>query len=486
MGASPRFWVSLPGRGKAVEMTAAELDERRKRGDLPAGTLIARFGTTEWVSSDAVEPLLVAAREEEGLGQDRSSLEPAPPSSAVQGADVFEPPPDFAPTIAGEEAPELEAKPLAVVEPAPEARRAPAPEPKSRTVVLVLTSALIALLLSASVFWAWFRYGYARGSVLEHVPTDCRRLEYVDFAAIDAAPFMKSLGPRRLKALTDWVEDADDEDEFRRSQDDDAKGRVSVIRTLKRFGLAPYGDVKEVAFCELHDGDETELITVVGGTFRGRDLVTAIREALLRRDRKVKDDRLQVDEVDGRPMLKLDENRSLIMVTGQVAMIGKRKVVARWFTSKSAARAYGIRDEDVLFRHWAPSKDGAAPEEERYTLGRDQLLWVRTWAPGPGDDEKAIKDRFAQAANRLRKLDGVDVLANDYDAVDVKVEGGEGRTQLSFPYKDAGKAMTAILDADRRELKQIVETLRFAQGVEVFHHAALPGVDYFELKLSPW
>lgn len=483
MASPPRFWVSLPGRGKAVEMTAAELDDRRKRGDLPAGTLVARFGTTEWVGTEAIAPLLVAAMADDPEG--RTSLEAPPPSSAVQGADVFEPPPDIAPTIAGSmDAPVVETKPVAI-EPAPEAQRS-APEPKSRTVVLVLASALIALLVSASVFWAWFRYGYARGSVLEHVPTECRRLEYVDFAAIDGSPMLKKLAARRVKALSDWVEDLDAEDDFRRSQDDDAKGRVSVLRTLRRFGLEPYGDVKEVAFCELREGDETEQITVVGGTFRGRDLVTAIREALLRRDRRVKDDRLQVDEVDGRPVLKLDEKRSIVMATGQVAMIGNRKVVSRWFASKSAARAYGIRDDDVLFRRWAPPNETAVPSIERYSLGRDKLVWLRTGPSGPGDDAKAIKDRFAQAANRLRKLDGFDGLADDYDNVDVKIEGAEARTEIAFPMKDASKAVASILDADRRELKQIVEALRFAQGVEVFHHAMLPGVDYFDLKLSPW
>lgn len=480
--ATPRFWVSMPGRGKAVEMTADELDERRKRGDLPAGTLVARFGTTEWVTSDAVEPLIKEARLDAG----RISNEPPPPSNEAQGADAFGAPPDLAPTLAGSiDALPVETAPSVKVAPAPEPAR-PKPEPQSRTVVVVLVSALVALLVSASGIWAWFRYGYARGSVLEHVPTDCRRLEYVDFAAIDGSPMMKAHLARRLKALADWVGDMDAEDGFRNLKDDDAKGRTSVIRTLRRFGLEPYGDVKEVAFCELRENDETELITVVGGTFRGRDLVTAIREALLRRDRKVKDDRLQIDEVDGRPMLKLDDSRSIVMATGQVAMIGKRKVVSRWFNGKSAARAYGIKDDDVLFRHWSAPKDGAPNEIERYTLGRDKLTWSRTWAASPGDDEKSIKDRFAVAANKLRKLDGVDALAEHYDNVDVSVSGGEGHSTLAFPTKDAARALNAIFDADRKELKEIVEALRYAQGVEVFHHAVLPGVDYFDLKLSPW
>ncbi|MBI2389565.1 MAG: hypothetical protein HYV09_08215 [Deltaproteobacteria bacterium] len=486
MSSPSRFWVALPGRGKAVEMTAAELEDRRKRGDLPAGTLVARFGSSEWVSSDKIDAVLAApARSGSEEGEGRTSLEAPPPSSAVQGADVLEEPPSFAPTIAGTMESSIAAPVPAekAIEPAPEGRRE---EAKSRTVVLVLATALVALLVSASLFWAWFRYGYARGAVLEHLPADCRRLEYVDFAAIDGSAMMRDLGPRRAKALQDWIEDLDREDGFRLSQDDDAKGRVSVVRTLKRFGLEPYGDVKEMAFCELREGDENEKITVLGGTFRGRDLVTAVREALLRRDRKVKDDRLQIDEVDGRPILRLDESRSLLLATGQIAMIGKRKILSRYLHAKSVARQYGIGDDDVFVRHWAPATDAGVGVAERYSMFKDKLVWVRTGPRSEGDDANAIKDRFAQAANRLRKHDGVEALADAYDNVAVVAEGTELRMTVSFPIKQAHKAMAAIVDSDRRELRQIVEALRAAQGTEAFHHAVLPGVEYFELRLSPW
>lgn len=484
MGAAPRFWVSLPGRGKAVEMTAAELDERKRRGDLPAGTLIARFGTEEWVSTEAIEPLLVAAR---GEDEGRASVEPPISSSgAVEGVDAFEPPPAFAPTLIGESAAE-EAGPSAP-DPAPApppAAAAPKPEPKSRTVVLVLATAMIAMVASASVFWAWFRYGYARGSVLEHVPTDCRTLEYVDFAALDASPLVHGQLARRARALGDWAEGLDDDDKFRLSPDDDARGRVSVLRTIRRLGLEPYGDVKEMAYCAISDGGTIERITVLGGTFRGRDLVTAVREGLMRRDRKANDDRLQLTDLDGRPMLKLDDNRVLIMATGQIAMIGDRKVVSRFFGAKSTVRFYGVGDQDVLYRRWE-RKDGGTADEERYTLSRDKLVWVRTWATAPGDDVKAIRDRFAVTGDRFRKLDGFAGIADAYDNVEVKVEGSEGRSELVFPMKAATSAVTSLLDSDRKELDQQIAALKIAQGNEVFHHVMMPSVDYFDLKLSPW
>lgn len=482
-----RFWVALPGRGKAVEMTASELADRKKRGDLPAGTLIARFGSRDWISSDKVSELLAASEPDERTS--RTSLtsgDAPPPSSAVQGADLFDAPPDLPPSLGGSVdapplPPEPSEKPLATPPPI-----AIAPEPKSRTVVIVLASALVALVVASSVFWAWFRYGYARGTVLEHVPTDCRRLEYVDFAAIDAA--LKSQLVRRDKALRDWIEDLDDEDGFRRSQDDEAKGRASVLRKLESLGIKPYGDVKEIALCEIRDGEETDNLVVLGGTFRGRDLPLAIREAMIRRDRKVKDDRLAIEDFDGRPLLKIDDNRVLMVATGQVAMIGKRKTITRYLQAKPAARAYGIRDDEVIVRYWAPTADGAPALGERYAIRGGKLVTVRTWQKGSGgvDDEKAIKDRLALAAARLRKLDGLDVLADAYDNVEVRIVGDEGQTEITWSLKDVNKAMSSIYDADRRELRQVLDAMRAAQATEFFHHAVVPGVDYFDLKLSPW
>jgi hypothetical protein len=352
--------------------------------------------------------------------------------------------------------------------------------------VIVLASALVALLVSSVVLWGWFRYGYARGTVLEHVPTDCRRLEYVDFAAIDNV--LKSQLTRRDKALRDWIEDLDDEDLFRRSQDDDAKGRASVLRKLAGLGIKPYGDVKEVALCEIKDGDETDNLVVVGGTFRGRDLPLAIREAMIRRERKVKDDRLVIEDFDGRPTLKIDDNRVLMVATGNVAMIGKRKVIARYLQSKPAARAYAIRDDEVIVRYWAPTAEGAPATGERYMIRGGMLVSIRTWQKGANgaDEVKAIKDRLNVAAARLRKLDGLDVLADAYENVDVRIVGEEGQTEISWPLKDVTKAMGTIYDADRRELRLILDGMRAAQATEFFHHAIVPGIDYFDLKLSPW
>lgn len=490
-GGAPKFWVALPGHGKAQELSRAELEQKRARGELPAGTLVAKFGSSDWKPLDALDELIATLPPEDKENSKFEEIEAAPPSAA-QGVDAFEAPPEVAPTIAGSvsgiEAPP-EVAPTAIA-PVPEGLpQIPEPEAprRSRTVVIVLASALVAILLSSTVLYAWMRYGYARGSVLEHVPADCRRLEYVDFDGIDASSPMKGLLGKRDKTFTDWLEDLDDEDGFRRSKDDDeAKGRASAVRAMKKLGLKPYGDVKEVAYCEVKDGDEVDKLVVIGGTLHGKDALGAIREALVRRDRKVKDDTLVIDDLDGHPLLKLDENRSIVMATSQVAIIAKRKVAARYLQSKPTVRTYGLRDGDLIVRRWSSTGDKDPEGDERYTIKGDKLLVVRTWTVTPKTDPTTLKGDFTAAANRIRRLDGLDVLADAYDAVDPKVAGEEARYEISWPLKDVAKAEKVMVDADRREMRAIVEAMRFAPAVEYFHHTVMPGVDYFDLRLSPW
>ncbi len=485
-GPSERFWVAIPGRGKATELTLAELRAKQRRGDLPAGTLVAAFGSAEWLPPEralaqAGEPS--ASRPSLPGGADDADA--GPPSSAAHGVDAFEPPIDLAPTLAGTVESVEPTAPIVAKPVAPEPPPLPPAERKPRTLIVALGSALVALALSSVVLFAWLRYGYSRGAVLEHVPPDCARLEYVDFAAIDQSSPVRAIRARREKSFADWLEDLDDED-GNRWKADDGKGRTPAVRALEKHGLKPYGDVKEVAYCELRESDETERLIVVGGTFRGRDLLTAIREAKLRREKKVPDDRLAIKEIDGRPVLELDDGRTITMATGQIAIIGKRKVVARFLAPRPAAKAYGIRDADALVRRWSGADKLVG--DERYELRGDKLVVVRTWTKGASgaDDPKAIKERLQGVAAQLRKLDGVDALADGYDDAVVRVEGDEGRTEITWSLADVAKASKALVDADRRELKELVGKLRLAPASELLHHVVLPGVDYFELKLSPW
>ncbi|MEO7093490.1 MAG: hypothetical protein ABI175_09580 [Polyangiales bacterium] len=483
-----RFWVTIPGEPKAIEMTLDDLAERQRAGKLPAGTLAAKFGENDWKPVETI-PEVQASKpgvREAATGEPRSSIEPAPPSSSAQGVDMFDLPPSLGPTLLG--APDAASKDAAAGVPPPPP---PPPPPRRRRgltkgLVAVLGLVLAVIVGSGSLLCVWYRFGYTHGAVFEHLPADCAVMEYVDFTAIDESPAVSSITTKRDKALVDWAEDLDDEDGIRRSTDEDAKGRASTLRTLKRFGLRPYGDVKEVAYCEVHDEGTVEKMLAIGGSFRGKDLLTAVREGLLHRDRKRKEDKLKLDEIDGRPYLRLDDERYATMATSQVLLVGPKKLIERYIAARPVAAKYGIKNGLALVRHW--NLDGEkTTTDETFAITKEKLVFTRVALPGnPPAEVTAIKERLQALAEKLRKVDGLEDLADAYENADVENQGGEVRTTVTFAMTDVAKATKALVDSDWHELKPMIEVLRPALASEWFHHAVLPGVDYLELRVSPW
>ncbi len=472
-----KYWLALPGSKETIEATLEELIEQERAGGYPAGTLAARFGESQWSPVSELEEV----RRDLG-GSIAHGDEVAPPSSSsAAGVEVFEPLPAL----------ESLATTRVVIEPvvaaAPARRRIRA----GRAVLGSVAAGLLVLGAGVAVLFGWYRYGYVRGAVFEHVPEDCSHFEYVDLASIDASAPARAIAKRRVRALVDWAEELDEDEGIHRSTDDDAKGRAATIRWLDRVGLRPYGDVKEVAFCEFGggDGEEVDRLVAVGGSFRGRDFLATWRGALLHRDRKLREDTLRLDDYGGRAYLRLDEERFATMATSQVALVGKRKVIDRFLGARSVARAYGVRDKDVIVREWDPSaqRSGLGIKEDRYELKGSSLHFSRTRAlPKGTDDTKETLDRLKATAERLRKRDETDELADAYESASVTSSDGEERVEITFALRDVESVAKGLVESDRKDLRRLVEPLKSAPGAEVIHHLVLPGVDYLDLRLSAW
>lgn len=485
--AGAKYWVVLPGSKETIDTSLEELIAKQRAGGYPAGTLAAKFGETIWTPVSELDEVR-AAVPPGAIGAPARDDDAPPPSSSAAGVDMLEPLPDLAtgvgPTMIAP-APAISADAPAVVKAKPASRLR-----LGRALLGGVAAALLVLGAGAVFLCSWYRYGYVRGAVLEHVPEDCSRFEYVDLATIEESAPARAIAKRRARALVDWAEDLDDEEGVRRSQDDDAHGRAAAVRWLDKAGLRPFGDVKEVAYCEYGgEGEDVERIVAIGGSFRGRDLLAAWREALLRRDRKAREEKLKLDDYGGRPYLRLDEERFVTMATSQVALIGKRKVIDRFLAARSAARAYGIRDKEVIVRIWdlSSQRSQLGIREDRYQLKGSSLIFSRVRALPKGIDEaKATTDRLKATAELLRKRDETGELADAYETASVTDTEGEERIEMTFGLKELEGTAKGLVESDRKELGRLVGPLKTAPGSEYLHHLVLPGVDYLDLKLSAW
>ena len=485
MSATMRFWVSVPGVEKPIELSVEELAARQKAGQLPAGTLAARVGEDSWSPVESLPEVRAA------LAADDARRSVAPPSSAAPGVELFEAPPSLgmAPTLLGVEQPQA---------PPPPAPPPAAPPPPRRSVPALAARAWVAavvagaLLIGAgSLLCVWYRYGYPRHAVLEHVPADCATLEYVDLSAIDDSAAVRTVAGRRDRALTDWSEDLDDADGIRRLPDDDeARGRAAALHALRKLGIRAYGDVKELAFCEVRDeGDAApSSLLVVGGAFRGKDVLAAIRDGIAHRDRKHPEESLKLEDVDGRQWLRIDADRWATTATSQLVLIGPRKLVERHLAGRPVAREYAVRDDEPLVQRWrADAVKGGSATEERYALARGKVTFTRVAPAGAVTDAARLEtERLKALAERLRKVDGMDGLADGYANADVHQDGADLRTAITWTASDLGPVLAAMIDADARHLKPMVDALRGAPGVDFLRSALAPGVDAFGVELSPW
>lgn len=500
---STRFWVQIPGADKPVDMSLDELAERHRKGKLLAGTLAVKVGGSEWKLVEELDEVKTASPkasgEEEGRPS-RPSFDMPPPSLSAQGVDMFEQPPSLAPTLLGAPPAQVRAASATDAGVPP-----PPPPPRKRGGMRWLAAVMAAVLVivggGASALCVWYRFGYTHGAVFEHLPDDCAVMEYVDFGALDASPAMREVAKKREKSLVDWLEDLDDEEGIRRSTDDDARGRAATLRRLVKLGVQPYGDVKEVGYCEVRDDGGAQRLLVIGGAFRGRDLLGAIRDGLLHRDRKYKEDKLKIDDVDGRPYLKIDDDRWATMATSQVVLIGPKRLIERYVPTRAVARAYAMHDGDAIVRRWTEAEVGAAAgqkdaktpsvTDERYTFdkGGKSLTFHRTWTTTPGssgNDVTATKEKLKAMSLVLRKEESTDLVADALENAEVRLDGAEVSVTISFSASDLSKMAKTLAEADVRELRRIITVLKPVMASELFHHMILPGVDYFELRLSPW
>jgi hypothetical protein len=371
----------------------------------------------------------------------------------------------------------------------------PAAPPRKRG----LTPALIAMLAvvgvvilgSGSLVCVWYRFGYSHGAVFEHLPPDCDEMRYIDFASIGDSAAVKPLASKREKSLVGWAEDQDDDEGIRRSLDEDAKGRAATLRTLDKLGLRPYADVKEVAFCAIHeDGGKTETMFAIGGSFRGKDLLSVVREGLLHRDRRHKEDKLKIDDIDGRPYLKLDEDQFATMAGSQVLLLGPKKLIEKYVPVKPVAREYAMHDGEVLVHREVGDGDKPKTLDERIALTTAKLTYTRvtsaTSASSGEADVKAIKDRLQTLSPKLEKVDGLEALVDGYDNADVIVESDEVRLVVSWPMKDVSEVTKAFIESDWHDLKPMIELVKQAPGIDFYRAVVAPSADVFDLRLSPW
>ncbi len=288
---------------------------------------------------------------------------------------------------------------------------------------------------------------YAHGDVLKHVPKDCKvaRL-YVDVQALqknDAfATNVDSLEEKLVSSMKD---------------DDADKGR-KVLKALKKAGIDPSKDVRELAMC----GDaKNDFVLAIGGDFAGKKPLDAISKAI-------------EASGDDAPKHTTSDDVDLLVLKGkkkaEESYLGEVApgvlVVADDKDSVSALKAEKDRSTD-----WNVAKDRLAVFDYRekgrmgfdltLTSAEDAVLgkFVGTFEDSTGAkmkaDPKAFETQFGKMAGQLsKKIEETPfkAIAPDVKATKIAVDGNVVTVTITVANDHLGSAIKAIAAAKPDEL----------------------------------
>lgn len=289
--------------------------------------------------------------------------------------------------------------------------------------------------------------GYTSGDVLKHVPSSCK-----------AGRIYFNLG---LFLKNEAVEKAAEslEDKFaEKLGKKDGKKAEKGFKALKKAGIDPARDVKEIAICM--DSTSGDPVVAIGGDFDGKDPIGAMAKAAEEADEKD----LEKKESDGVEYLK-DGKQYIAAVAPNVVVFTRDKssfadlkkegdhasdwsfekgrIVAFTVTEKKSGTFTGSIDEngDDLDVKFSADLKGEAGEE---------------MADAPKEFKKQFEKMAGEIGKKLAKTP-FKKIADDIGEAKIKVDGSKVTVTLTLPASDLGDAVKKAADSDPDELEKVMD-----------------------------
>lgn len=285
--------------------------------------------------------------------------------------------------------------------------------------------------------------GYGRGDLLSHVPKSCKKARiYVDVAGL--------LGSEAILTSADALEEKL-ADLGKSSGDKKAKKALSA---LKKAGLDPTHDVKDVAICA---GKDTRDVTVaIGGDFAGKDPLDALAKAA----EAAGDDEPKVKEADGVKYLKAGKAFVGLVAPNVLVFTEDKDTFGDLAKGEDQSSAWGLgKNRLVVFK----GNDAKAGEFEGSIEEKGSDLVARLSLDVKGLGGKAspskVKTELEGAAEHLsKKLKGPFKKLGDAVAeTKFDVDGDTVTIKLTVPSADLADVLKKLAAMDEKDLKESVE-----------------------------
>ncbi|MBI2391388.1 MAG: hypothetical protein HYV09_17490 [Deltaproteobacteria bacterium] len=288
---------------------------------------------------------------------------------------------------------------------------------------------------------------YATGDVFKYVPSSCKGARvYVNLGL-----FLKNEAVEKsAEALEDKLSTG--------MKKKDSKAMGKALKSLKKSGIDPARDIKEIAVCG--DASLDEFTIAIGGNFAGKDPIKAIAKATEEAGEK----ELEEKETDGVQYVK-DGKDYVGAVAPNVLVVTRSKAkFADLKTGEGKDTDWDVAKGRIISFKFASKKDGKFSGTITENGDDLDLKVTADFAGDTGDkiegDPKAFKKGFDMQKEALEdklKKGPFKKIADDIGNAKVKVDGSKVTVTLTVPAKDLGDAITKAAEMSEDELEGAVD-----------------------------
>lgn len=285
--------------------------------------------------------------------------------------------------------------------------------------------------------------GYSRGEVLSHVPKACKTARvYVDVAGLLRADAVLASADVLQEKLSSMGKSSGD------------KKAKKGLEALKKAGLDPTHDIKEIAICA--GADKNDMTVAIGGDFAGKDPLDAIAKA----SEAAGEDEPKIKEADGVKYLKAGKAFLGLVAPNVLVFTADKDVFADLAKDNDQSSAWGAgKAKLIAFK----GKDKKAGEFEGSLEEKGEDLVAKLVLDVKGLEEKgsssAVKKQLEATAEQLgKKLKGPFKKLGDAVAdTKFEVDGDTVTVKISVPSADLADVIKKLAAMEEKDLKETVD-----------------------------
>lgn len=290
---------------------------------------------------------------------------------------------------------------------------------------------------------------YAMGDAVKFLPKECKGGRFY----LNVALFLKS---EAVEKAAESLEEKFSEKMMKKKKGSEQLSKA--LKSLKKSGIDPARDVKEVAFC-LEPGMNQGTIAI-GGNFAGKDPIGALAKAF---EASASQKELEKKKADGIEYLK-DDKTFFAAVAPNVVVVTEDKTQFADLKAGEGGAGFDTGKGRILSFFVNDKKNGKFTGSISEAGDDLDMKVVAEFSGSTGDkideDPKAFKTEFEKMRDDLEtKLSKgpFKKIADDIGKAKIKVDGNKVTVTLSMPACDLGDSIKKAADMKDDELDNAVD-----------------------------